>query len=457
MRESLVVERHVRNRDEKFIRPIFNAARDVSFSSVSSESSRPLAKGDHVHALPYWSEVMQMTKTDLTGILWSYMGDVYPGDFGRATFGDATDWPWPRYRGGEMNKATWTFNVTSFVTHPPLALPNGSDAEWNTLVRLADTKALGNLRKALVNLPLIIAERRETLAMLGKKVAQIARAANALQTKSMDELKRTSPKNRRAVIRRISNEHLEFVFGWVPVLSEIEGIADFIQKDQLDFIRSRGVQVLRSSSQYASATPMVPYWAQNSYFSGGSPFGTMDSKGTKTTSIGVRTALRYRLSSTLVGDLYALGFDPVGAVFDMVPLSFISGWISNFDYWIRTLTPTFGLEFETGSRNRRRFQAFDVKGRFYPVKTGRYHCIGKVDEGHVYGNIRRDEREVLHAPPESTLDWDVEVGLYEVAAGASLLIQRYLKPLRKSFKVRVFRYKGPRPKWLKEIRYTGRT
>lgn len=443
----------------KTISSIQNASRVSSYANVESRSHDVLHRGNHVTALPYWSLSSQLDKTDVVGYLEAYNGIIYPYEGGRqATF---HDWPWAssgkpfgHYYVNRVTQCQLTFNVTRLVTHPVLKLPTGTEAEWETLRRLADTKALGNVRKALANLPLIMAERRETLSMIGGKVTSMIKGAKALQQRSLDEYRKTKPKNRRAVAQRISGEHLEFVFGWLPAISEIEGLVEFLHKDKLDFIRSRGVKGFRTTKPVSSDAWIEPMFRAG-YF-GQTTFGVIETRGEETTSIGVRTALRYKLSSQIVGDAYALGFDPVGSAFDFIPLSFISGWVTNFDYWIRTLTPTFGLEFETGSRNSRRIHAFDVKGSYARRPRSDYDVVGTVPPSHVSGRTQRDDRVPLLAEPSSSFEIDVEVGLYEVAAGISLTLQRFYKPLKRNLALKPFRYEGPRPKWLKEIRYTGR-
>lgn len=462
MIETYNSEKHASYVDGRKLVSQIEAGKNVSlYESVESEDRAQTAHGNHVLALPYWSEFKQLNKTDKQDYVEIYTGTIYTS---KSTTREATihDWPWPEKPGfgsASLNnfaiQAKWGFNLTRFLSHPTLSLPQGSDIDWNLLIRLADTKALGNVRKGLINLPLIMLERRETLRMIASKVQLMAKSAKALQTKSSAEYaraKKKKPITRRNVARRIASEHLEFVFGWLPTISEVEGLAELVQADRLDFIRSRGVQVLRTETKLdylpVVAKPLTKTLLSVSYF------GKVKTVGIERSSIGVRTALRYKLSSKLIGDAYRIGFEPISNAFDFIPLSFLTGWISNFDYWIRTLAPEIGIEFETGSRNRRMSHSFQVEGEYIPSTLGNQHHAPVKTKAN--GSYRRDEREVLHEAPSASLEWDVEVGLYEVTAGASLLIQRFLKPLKRDILAKPFRYKGPRPKWLKEIRYTGR-
>jgi len=353
----------------------------------------------------------------------------------------------------QVEFAHWSANLARYVPQPNLELPMYDGDSWKTLESLADTKALGNLGKALVNLPLIFAERRETIELIGRKVAFIAKTVKSAQERSLEQFKLTRYKDRRRVAQAIAGEHLALVFGMLPLVDEVEGLIEFVTTDRLDFLRSRGIQVKASDTTLKTSTAVMANDGWPNYFRG--KWGTVWT-GTREVNLqAVRTALRYKLTTAVGHDFYKLGFDPVGAAFDLVPLSFMTGWVSNFDYWIRSLSPFYGLEFETGSRNRRTYREVTQKSWFNP--DGVYTVYGGSKAFESMGNRRRDERTVLFAAPDAALHWDVEVGLYEVAAGASIAVQRYLKPLKRVISQKQFRYKGPRPKWLPQIRYTGRT
>lgn len=466
MEELFTKEVHTLSKTgQQIAAPVVEVKNVVSFLPSDEFSSSDTQKGDHVTALPYHSLSGHRNVSDVPFSMESYTGVFYYAGTNTQYAPNIHNWPWPtdvhKRFGQQISKGTWLVNLTRFAPPMSTKLPVVSEAEYATLCRLADTKALGNVRKALANLPMIIAERRETLQMIGGKVAQMAKGAHALQTKSVAEYRKAQRKlsktGKAKLARRISNEHLEFVFGWLPAISEVEGLCEFIAKDNLDFIRSRGVQGFHDISPFSDYSSHKP---PSTVATG--PFAYRDwfsvtSNGVVRSSKSVRTALRYKLSSTLVGDAYALGFEPIGTAFDMVPLSFMSGWISNFDYWVRTLSPEFGLEFQTGSRNLRLHSSYELnmKGRVIS-DSGPMFVYGKTVDAKQDGYQRSDTRKVLTGPPEASLEWDVEVGLFEVTAGISLSIQRYLKPLRRSFDVKQFRYRGPRPKWLPKIRYTGR-
>lgn len=403
--------------------------------------------GDKIHAMPYWNQIDRAEIDDYPATYTCYLRNPK----------GASEWPWPQERTdgnwSYITKVDWEANLQTYVRSTPVELPKPSVESWTHCEQLADTKALGNASRALVNLPLIYAERRETLQYIAEKARFVSKGANALQKRSLAEFRKTKPRNRAEVARRISNEHLGFVFGVLPLIEDVNGMVEFLGKDQLDFIRSRGLQTVIESRKVAwpPVEGKPDFW--NSASAEGKKFFTAYSLEHITTMYSVRTALRYKLTTQLVGQAYDLGADPVATGFDLIPLSFISGWVSNLDYWIRSLSPMVGLEFETGSRNRR-----TVMSTWTECDVNK--TVGTVGLNHkVYRNasVLRNHRFVLTKEPERSLEWDVEFGWYEAAAAASLLIQRYLKPLKRNIALKQFRYKGLRPKWLPEIRYTGRT
>ncbi|UJQ85839.1 MAG: putative maturation protein [Pepevirus faecihabitans] len=429
----------------------------ATFVPFETFTRAPLVKGDHVKALPYWSRMEKSTVSDVPHLIRAMSGSVATslGKWRMPTPDDIPLRPSP-YSYPDLTMfedTTWNANLARYVTWPDVTVPSTTVEVWKRLESLADTKALGNLRKAMANLPMIFAERRETLALAGRYASRIARTVKAAQDSSLEEFRKVKPKNRSAVAKAIADEHLSVVFGLLPLIGEVEGMVEYLNTDRLDFIRSRGLQVeLRTdSSKYSQE--VIPDAGWPNLMRGS--FGKVYTGRDDATQFGVRTALRYKLSSRIVADLSRLGFEPIGTAFDLVPLSFVTGWVSNFDYWIRDLSPKIGLEFETGSRNRRALRSVHQTSMYLPESSYAIYQ-GSAKPFAATKLSRLDQRTVIETEPEASLSWDVEVGVKEIASGISLTLQRTLKPLKRSFAQKQFRYKGPKPKWLSEIRYTGR-
>lgn len=419
----------------------------------------PAAQGDFVTAMPYWSSIDKMS--------YGGAGDV-PFQYQWRTPQNTT-WDVPPRCDRSYLLATGVvdgkLNVYDYAAFPikGRALPKGTAAQWLTCQRMADTKAMANLHKALVNVPLLIAERKETIDMIVSRVGQLSRLVQDVAKRDISRWKKAKNRlERRKVSRDAASAHLEMIFGILPLIGEVEGLCEFLARPKLDFVRSRGVfamnvglEKIDSVARVTSASPIQP-------INPASLLCTVNTKGVLQDMISVRTALRYKLESQLAANASLLGFSPLGAAFDLIPLSFITGWFSNLDDWIRALDPVIGATFETGSRNRRQRTLVYSGITLAPsVPTGysgneaRWVIPPAISQpAYIAADKQLNTRVVLDQPPETSLHWDVDVGLYELTAGLSLAVQRYIKPLKRLSKHKAFRYRARKPKWLPKIRYT---
>lgn len=422
---------------------------DAIPESVQTENRRPLQKGDHVHALPYWNLISSVERPakHLSFTRWNRYPNGYPWPHGYVNNNGNTN---------EMYVCNISMNAQVCLDVPTLRLPPYDPDLVRRLTQLADTKALGNVRRALANLPMLFKERKETLGMIGKRTADIAKSATSAQRKSVSTYRSLKgARNKRAYAKVAADEHLELIFGWLPLMAEVEGAAEYLQREQLDFIRSRGIQAERDNSSNKTERVLRFPSRFTSAQTGNHELLRVNQSTNSIDTTSVRTALRYSLSSSVVGDAYLLGADPIATLYDMIPLSFVSGWVSNFDFWIRTLSPEVGLTFETGSRNLRRENAYQCRGIVRENPAVPWYGRPIMETVDASGQIRRNERSVLTEPPVASLMWDVDVGLFEVTAGVSLMLQRYIKPLKRSIAQRPFRYRG-KTRYLPPIRYSGR-
>lgn len=421
------------------------------------ERQDPPVQGDYVLALPYWSRTHKSTAYG-DGIVpyiaqWNntaLVGNVIP----------------PQTCSAQQQVGGLThgqFDVWGYCATPPtLVVPQGTAAQWQFCEHMADTKARANLNKGLINLPLLLAERKETAELIGTNVKRMATTVRDVANRDLRRIRKlTKRADKRTVARGIANEHLSLIFGLLPLIDEVEGAVELLEKPRLDFIRSRGIFNMILSEAAIDSTAAVTVPSNISCMNNAGRVATVTSKGVSRSNISVRTALRYKLHSQLAQTGRHLGFEPIGAAFDLIPLSFIVGWFSNLDDYIRALAPIIGADFETGSRNRRQRHTVDYSITVHPSAPGsiygsptRFVSAPMLREPNMYlAEKRHDTRFVLSAPPETNLHWDVDVGLNEIAAGLSLTIQRYVKPLKRLAKAKEFRYKASKPKWLKALTY----
>lgn len=436
---------------------VFNSSDPTPLGGYTRFDRDTTTKGDHVMANDYWSDIEELVVSGPSSA---------SGRWGWTTSNNPTnDVPPTACISTSVNCGSVTCGFN------PLGYYAGPDARWKLpsvdrdvlefAKQLADTKALANLNRSLVNLPMLFKERKETIKMMGDRVSQLGRAARDVQERDLSRWRKAiSKKDKRSVARDVSNSHLEMIFGWLPLIGEIEGALEFAQMPSLDFVRARGIHFTELGSSDVRQQEIV-----NAPFGATTPnpyllerLGHVQMKGFEMRSVSVRTALRYELETAIAADARLLGFEPIATFYDMVPLSFVSGWFSNFDAYVRTIAPLIGVTFKTGSRNIRTRAMWEASASFLPVmplnNSSRYwwDLLPNCD-GSVVGRKELNTRFKLTEPPVASLRWDVDVGLYEVAAGVSLAVQRYLKPLKRLIKQKPFRYRGPRPRNLPDIRY----
>lgn len=392
------------------------SAQSPALPMLNSETRAPTVLGDHVHALPYWNELTNVVIPPSVGTL------------KRAVYGTGfdTSFDFPPCMPGYKNSQT-VHTITSELSHQvPWAqpdLPSLSEADLSFLRKAAETKALAAARGAMVNLPMILKERRETLGIVGKKVASIAGAARDLQAMSLKEYLKASKPRKRDVAQKAAEQHLEFVFGILPVLDEVNGACEFIsQPAEIKHIKVRGTHGVVQNAPVVSQYPVNHPFAND--------LGSVVRHGSVTTNVSVRCALRYDITSG-IQSARDLGFDPIGFAFDAVPLSFVSGWVSNFDKWVRALSPLVGLQFVTGSMTTRRTTSEEgVVYWAHPRPSAQYPLITASSSSEKYLLERkRWDREIVLVEPETTFQFQNNLSLYSVTAGISLMVQRYNKPL----------------------------
>lgn len=428
-------------------------------TDTSLHKKQDVVKGDRVLAMPYWSQVDERC----------YIGSgVVP--FSWAWWNaDAGGYPIPTacgpMRGG--GRTVGEFSIWQYLPAlPSAAVTHGavSAAQWKFCQEMANTKARAKLNKALVSLPLLFAERKQTLEMIGRNVKSMGQLALAAQQRDLAKYKKAIGRlNKRRVAKDSADRHLELIFGFLPLMDEVEGLAEFLALPNLDFIRADGLHGIETGEVSLLGETLVK-WPHSDQSEGPNNVGNIAKiyrSGLVTKRASVRVALRYKLDTQLAGDARRLGFEPIGAAFDLYPLSFVVGWFSNLDHYVKGLAPLVGVEFVTGSENRRRKVVGSEATAIAPYPTQPLYGMTRVWTKQPTGTdvtsrsvkMLDDVRTVLTAPPELSLHWDVDVGLYEATAGLSLLIQRYIKPLKRLTKQKTFRYRGPRPKWLRDVRY----
>lgn len=420
-------------------------AKAKTFTYVPYSETKTLVSGDWVHSTPFTGDYSEFNP--MTG-RFSCTARTFHGAGGGIDYTMC----------GERYGSRWSYDgdIGYYVPTLPTSIPLPSPplGTMERLKSLADTKACADLRRSLFNAPLIIAERKETINTLRKKGLQIASVVKHTQTRDLARWARTRRRDKRLVARDVASEHLALLFGLLPLISEIEGIAKSLSNDVPFKITGRGRASEVSSTITSIGNTSAPIGRDNglALYEGG-----VESK----IRFSVRTSVSCSITMSGAQNFRDAGFNPLAATYDLVPLSFLSEFVSNLGTFIRALDPLVGVEFLTGNSTSW-IERHDTARVFGSYKRTYNYAYGRPDSfielrcaGSGQSDVRvlRVQRSVLTDYPEPSLHWVNNMSLAKAGTIASLAIQRYLKPVQRLFAVKTFRYKGSRPKYLPPINY----
>lgn len=208
----------------------------------------------------------------------------------------------------------------------------------------ANLKVLVKIKEAKVNMAVAVAERMKTIDMIAERVRKIAQAMIDLRKGNLAgvaeglgiAISNRGKKRIRSSIRRstkgVSRSWLELQYGWKPLLSDIDGMTNYLAS--LD-----NIIVGRAS---ASATRRIT-WSKRSALTGGYDldFGYWD--------ITYRYTVYYQAALPVIPNMTQLGLtNPLLIVWELVPYSFVVDWFLPIGNALEQLDATLGLKFNSG-------------------------------------------------------------------------------------------------------------
>lgn len=403
-----------------------------------SHTIRSLAVGDRVHALTYTGSFREVNP--ISGSLNT-----------RSELSDSSDQTFAKYCGaGPFTTNSSSQDVDTVAGFTNLVIP--SDAETIAFLKeMSQTSALADLQRSFVNIPLIMAERRETIGLLVSKARQLSEIIKRTQRKDLHRYLSSNVRDRKRLSKLIANEHLALLFGVLPLISEAEGLAKKLAASETHRLTGRGRRAWRDTDMTTSTIgPEEAVGLGSAY----AVCAQIDRKAAY--RISSRTSLSVNITSQAMQELRDWGFNPFATAYDLVPLSFLSEFISNLGTFIRAHDPLMGVEFLTGSTTiwQEAIETVTVTGITKSHSTWNYH--GKsVTTGKGVGSDRQLQvrREVHGGFPGASLHFADNLTVAKAVTVGALVIQRYLKPVRSLIKIKPFRYRGPRPRYLPPINY----
>jgi len=401
-------------------------------------SSATKSEGDRIHATSYIKEVTEVIPIT--------------GKFSTTSFfDDATDLPTVKYCGSQHAVArSWLGDVSYFVGLSPLyALPAPDPELMAFLTGMSQTSANADLRRGLVNVPLLLAERKETVTYLVGKAKQLSSLIRGRQSKDLRRWISTRKRDRSRVAKDIANEHLGLLFGLLPLIDEVKGAAELLSQPATIVVTGRGRRAKEDSSdEDISNIPVVWGDAASGY--------SVAYNAHRVTRIrySARTSISVDLVIAEAQKLRDWGFNPLATVYDLVPLSFLSEFVSNLGTFIRALDPLVGVRFRTGNTTtwEELVEEVTVEGTSSTLADGPYLAsVSTAGSGKGFQRWLRVTRVPLTDFPDNELFFANNLTIAKAITVGALAIQRYLKPANRLISMKPFRYKGPRPAYLPPI------
>jgi hypothetical protein len=233
-------------------------------------------------------------------------------------------------------------------------IPPSSAYDFDKLNAKAASKMLSGLKDQTVNVAVAVAEGRKSLDMIAKTAVALAEAGFAVKKADFSgaaralgvPLTRTAKKNVRSS-NSVSSNWLALQYGWLPLLSDIHGAAEFVAKTMDYHPRSKMTSSSTSTDAYRRS------YTQN--------FSELTDAWTLTHTV------KYVVYFTEQGGgnpPTALGLtNPLAVAWELVPFSFVVDWFLPVGTFINNLDATNSLVFVKGCRTEfRKYRATRYTG-----------------------------------------------------------------------------------------------
>lgn len=233
--------------------------------------------------------------------------------------------------------------VSSFRPPP---IPDFCPAFPGHLDDLVINKALGRLKDQQIQYAVALAEMAKARDLLASTGLTIFRAIKALKKGDVRDFERAlkiklSPNKRRKFRRTktnskaVSSRWLEYSYGWTPLLLDLYGVCEDLERG---FLREPRFSVT------ASVT------------SEDEDFRTQNSRTRVTCDLSVKSKfeakirLDYKINSDFLQTLSQKGItNPLEVAWELTPYSFLVDYLFSIGDWIATFDSTLGLTFRGGT------------------------------------------------------------------------------------------------------------
>lgn len=312
--------------------------------------------------------------------------------------GRCTKKSYGNYMSLEASGNFWNFNGSPYThiraydpTIPAIDYPN-----W--LTQRAINRALVDLKDSHVNYAVALAESRKAADLVASTARSIAGALRDIRKGRMKDaasrfgLSRKNfrdtfklYKGKRGFDRQMSKRWLELQYGWTPLLSDVHGAFQDLNKGFLREPRFAVTKTSKHTVEYSRASNQPPY----TYWR-----GTDRCRG----EFLCKVRLDYVLDARALQTLSQKGLtNPSLIAWELLPWSFVADWFVPVQEYLSTLDAALGVSFKSGTITR--YEKRSVETNLQVVSQYSF------DHGTLHGS--RSEwnvtRTVLNKPPSSGL------------------------------------------------------
>lgn len=300
----------------------------------------------------------------------------------------------------------------------PGSIPDGVTVDdLNTLTDQAFKRAYDNLKQQNINFAQFFAEGKETAELIASTAGRLARGLRAIKKgnivgalkavgfgsnnrqrrKAAQAVKREAKalagrlgsefmgRNAKQATKKAASEWLSMQFGWMPLLSDLDGAAKLMaERSTQDPKRTRFCVTalrkldIRSRSTNFYANPCMYTWK---YEGGAAVFVRMD----------------FYFSDAQLASLSADGLtNPLSIAWEVTPFTFLYDYVADVGGWISRLDSSLGKTFIGGSVSRVQKWTSTHEAMYYKDKR----LSGNMAR---FETVRGLERTVLYGFPDPTM------------------------------------------------------
>lgn len=204
-------------------------------------------------------------------------------------------------------------------------------------------KARAKIKDQDVNLAVAFGERAATAAGVADVVTTLTKTVRALRRRDYERAMRElglRKRNRKGLPSEPSNVWLALQYGWLPLLSDVYGSCEALEKSDENRDRYRAT-VKASHSRKETSDRLLTSAYGGCY---------VEVNKQTTTSYKAMTRLDYVLRNPLLATMSQVGVtNPLEVAWELVPFSFVADWFVPVGRYLSDLDATIGWEFLGGS------------------------------------------------------------------------------------------------------------